>query len=215
MLLNARRVDNAEGVPERILLAIEDITERIEAQTHLRASETQSRELAERFRFLAESMPQKIFTAKPNGDIDYFNRQWIEFTGLSFEQIRDWGWLQFVHPEDVEENIRRWQHSIDTQEPFYMEHRFLRIDGQYRWHVSRAVPMLDAEGKVLMWIGSNTEIEEVRQAKVEAERASRAKDEFLAALSHELRTPLTPVLMMASALESDPTVQPEVREQLG
>ncbi len=215
MLLNARRLDSAEGVPERILLAIEDITEQIEAQAIVRASQAHALELAERFRFLAESMPQKIFTAKPNGAIDYLNRQWIEFTGLSLERIRDWGWLQFVHPDDLEENLRRWQHSIDTREPFSIEHRFLRIDGQYRWHITRALPMFDPEGKTLMWIGSNTDIEDLRQAKDRAEFASHAKDEFLAALSHELRTPLTPVLMSAADLQHDDRLPPEVRDQLG
>ena len=68
---------------------------------------------------MAESMPQKIFTAKPNGDVDYFNRQWMEFTGLSFEQIRDWGWTQFVHPDDVEANVQAWRQSIETGEPFH------------------------------------------------------------------------------------------------
>ena len=66
----------------------------------------------ERFRFMAESMPQKIFTAKPDGETDYFNRQWLEFTGLPFEQIKNWGWTQFVHPDDLEENCRSWRHSI-------------------------------------------------------------------------------------------------------
>jgi PAS domain S-box-containing protein len=118
-----------------------------------------------RFRFLAESMPQKIFTATPSGDVDYFNRQWMQFTGLSFEQIRDWGWTQFIHPDDVEENVRRWKQSIETGEPFQLEHRFRRADGEYRWHLSRAHAMRDAEGKVLMWIGSNTDIHDVKRAE--------------------------------------------------
>ena len=58
---------------------------------------------------MAESMPQKIFTATPAGEVDYFNQQWMEFTGLPFEQIRDWGWKEFIHPDDVAENIRRWK----------------------------------------------------------------------------------------------------------
>jgi PAS domain S-box-containing protein len=119
-----------------------------------------------RFRFLAESMPQKIFTATRAGDVDYFNRQWMDFTGLTFEQIRDWGWTQFIHPDDVEENVRRWKHSIDTGEPFQLEHRFRRADGEFRWHLSRAHAMRDAEGKVLMWIGSNTDIHDLKHAQV-------------------------------------------------
>ncbi len=196
-----------DGELQGAITSFIDITERKRTEEALRESER-------RLRFMAESMPQKIFTAKSNGDVDYFNRQWLEFTGLSFEQIRDWGWLHIIHPEDLDENIRRWQHSINTGEPFYLEHRFLRVDGQYRWHVSRAVPMRDAAGKVLMWIGSNTDIEEVRQAQEKAERASRAKDEFLAALSHELRTPLTPVLMTAATLRNEERLPQDVRDQL-
>jgi PAS domain S-box-containing protein len=108
------------------------------------------RESAERFRFLAESMPQKIFTARPNGDIDYFNRQWMDFTGLTFEQIRGWGWTQFIHPDDLEENVRRWKHSIETGEFFEFENRFRRADGEWRWHISRAHAMRDAKAQVVM-----------------------------------------------------------------
>ena len=88
-------------------------------------------------------------------------------------------------------------------------------DGEWRWHISRAHPMRDGEGRVLMWIGSNTEIDDVKRALAEAEQANRAKDKFLAALSHELRTPLTPVLLCAAALERETDLQPEYREQLG
>ena len=186
-----------------------------EAHARLQESEAQLRQSAERFCFLAESMPQKIFTARPNGEIDYFNSQWMAFTGLSFEQMRDWSWTQFVHPDDLDENLRRWKHSIETGDFFELEHRFRRADGEWRWHISRAHAMRDAQGRVLMWIGSNTEIDDVKRSQAEAEQANRAKDKFLAALSHELRTPLTPVLMCAAALERDSAIQPEYREQLG
>lgn len=167
-----------------------------------RRAEEALRESAERFRFLAESMPQKIFTARPNGDVDYFNQQWTEFTGLSFAQIRDWGWTQFIHPDDVKENVRRWQHSIATGEPFQFEHRFRRADGEYRWHLSRAHAMRDAAGNVLMWIGSNTDIDDVKRVEDELREANRLKDEFLSTLSHELRTPLTSILGWANLLRA-------------
>ena len=74
----------------------------LEEQVNARKiADESTRENFERLRFMAESMPQKIFTAKCNGDIDYFNREWMEFTGLTFEQLKDWDWVQFIHPEDV------------------------------------------------------------------------------------------------------------------
>ena len=89
---------------------IRDITERKRAEASLRESE-------HRLRFIMDSAPQKIFTATSNGEVDYFNPIWMEFTGLSFEYIKGWGWKQFIHPDDVEENVRLWQHSIDTGAP--------------------------------------------------------------------------------------------------
>jgi len=155
----------------------------ISAQVKARAGIAESEE---RLRFMAESMPQKLFTAKSSGEVDYFNQQWTEFTGLSFEQIKDWGWTQFIHPVDVDENVRRWQHSIDTGEPFQFEHRFRRADGEYRWHLSRAHALRDAEENVLMWIGSNTDIDDVKRA--EESRAERAR---LSALGAEVGFALT------------------------
>ncbi len=87
--------------------------------------------------------PQKIFTAKPNGDVDYFNRQWSDFTGLSFEVIRDWGWTQFIHPDDLKQNIELWLYVVALAS-FYCEHRFRRADGEYRWHVAVRMPCATA-----------------------------------------------------------------------
>src|SRR5262249_15631038 len=125
--------------------------ERQTAERELRQSE-------ESFRFMAESMPQKIFTALCSGKIQYFNHQWMEFTGFPFDRLQDWGWLQFVHPDDVQETIHRWKQSLESHKDFQMEHRFYRKDGVYRWHLSRACAMRDAEGAVVKWVGSNTEI---------------------------------------------------------
>jgi len=143
-----------------------------------------------RFHFMAESMPQKIFTARPNGEVDYFNGQWMEFTGLTFDQIKNWGWTQFVHPEDLEGNLRAWRHSIETGEPFHFEHRFRRADGKFRWHLSRAQAMHDANGAITMWIGSNTDIHEQKEKEVELQRANEDLEQFAYSASHDLQEPI-------------------------
>jgi len=182
------------GEQKVIQCNIRDITDRKWAEEAARIS-------AERFRFLAESMPLMIFTAKPNGDIDYVNHQLTEFTGLRGEDICNSGRLLFTHEEEMEEHASRWRRSIESGDPFQHECRFRRADGVYRWHLTRASAMRDAEGNIVIWVGSSTDIDDrksaeetlVRQYK-ESETLSRAKDEFLATSSHELRTPLTSIL---------------------
>lgn len=132
--------------------------ERARAARSLSASEA-------RLSFMAESMPQKIFMVDAEGGREYSNRQWQEFTGLSPEQMGDEGWTRITHPEDVEENLRRWNHSIKSGDPYQMEHRFRRADGEYRWHLSRAHAMRDDKGEIAMWIGSSTDIHEFKQVQ--------------------------------------------------
>jgi PAS domain S-box-containing protein len=135
-----------------------DISVQVFARRAIAASE-------ERLRFMAESMPQKIFTALPSGDFDYVNEQWVEFTGLSIEQIQHWGWTQIIHPDDRDDSIQAWQHAVDSREAFEFIHRFRRADGAYRWHLSRAQAMRDASGNTIVWLGSSTDIHEQKETE--------------------------------------------------
>jgi PAS domain S-box-containing protein len=119
-------------------------------------------ESEKRFRFILHSIPQKLVTTKPDGSVDYFNPQWMEYTGLSFEQLRDWGWIQFIHPDDVDEHVRGWQRATSAGEVYEHESRFRRHDGVYRWHVSRGVPMRNEAGQIIMWMGANTDIHDIK-----------------------------------------------------
>lgn len=156
---------------------LRDITDRIQAEEALRES-------SERMRLMAESMPQKVFTARADGVLDYLNPQWMEFTGLAFEELQGWGWLRIIHPDDAEANERDWRHSLATGEPLYCEQRLRRSDGTYRWHLSRAIPLRDSDGAITMWVGSSSDIDEQKQLEVR-------KNAFVSMASHELKTPVT------------------------
>ncbi len=155
MLLNAQRFESMEGQSDLILLAIEDITDRKRTEATLRQTEQHQR-------FILDSIPQKIVTTKPDGSVDYFNPQWMEYTGLSFEQLRDWGWKQFIHPDDIDVHVRGWLRATKTGDVYEHESRFRRADGEYRWHVSRGVPMRNEAGQIVMWMGANTDIHDIK-----------------------------------------------------
>ncbi|CAN5832781.1 hypothetical protein BH23GEM5_BH23GEM5_26480 [soil metagenome] len=159
----------ADGSVGGIFVHGVDVTDQVLARQQVEASNQALLESIEHARFLAEAMPQKVWTADANGNADYFNRHWLDYTGLSFEDLRDWGWKQIIHPDDWEENQRVWQHSIGTGADFQLEHRFRRFDGEYRWHLSRGLPRRDADGTITRWVGTNTDIDEQKQAAGERE----------------------------------------------
>ncbi|HVW10575.1 MAG TPA: ATP-binding protein [Bryobacteraceae bacterium] len=154
----------------------------------------------ERFRFLAESMPQKIFTATPDGEVNYFNQQWIEFSGLSADELRHAGWAGVLHPDDLEADEEARAHALATGEPYNIQHRFRRADGEYRWHLTRVHAMRDEEGKILMWIGSNTDIHEQKEREEALRRANDDLQQFAYSASHDLQEPIRNVTIYSEII---------------
>lgn len=173
MLLNAREILHKKSSEKLILLSIEDITEAANARE-------KERQAQQRLQFIADAMPQKVWTADAVGDVTYFNQTWLNYTGLSFDDLKNRGWKKIIHPDDWEENKRRWQHSIDTGADFELEHRLLNQAGDYKWHLSRSVAYHADEGTINLWVGTDTEIDEQKKQQEELER-------IVADRTHELR----------------------------
>lgn len=156
-----------------------DVTERKRDAEQLRESE-------EKFRTLADNMPQLAWMADKTGWIFWYNKRWHEYTGSKPDQMEGWGW-ESVHDPDVLPNvIERWQGSIESGEPFDMVFPLKGADGVFRPFLTRVMPVRDEAGTIVQWFGTNTDITE----RIEADRR---KDEFLAMLAHELRNPLASV----------------------
>ncbi|MGC2538305.1 MAG: PAS domain S-box protein [Candidatus Sulfotelmatobacter sp.] len=118
-----------------------------------------------KLRDVVETVPTFAWTALPDGSIDFANRNWVEYSGLSTENTAGSGWEAAVHPEDLKRHGEKWRASVANGEPFEHEVRFRRADGEYRWFLVRAVPLRDQRGKVLKWYGTSTDIEDRKQAE--------------------------------------------------
>jgi PAS domain S-box-containing protein len=196
VIVNIRVLKNEFGEITGAINCFVDITERQRAQEEIRTA-------GERFRFMADAMPQKMFTATAGGAVNYVNKQWLEFTGASFDEIRDGGWIRFVHPDDAEESQRRWHHCVETKESFELVHRFRRADGVYHWHLSRAHAMRNERGESSLWIGSNTDIHDEKETAKKLERTTDDLKHFAFAASHDLQEPLRMVASYTQLLSRE------------
>ncbi len=206
---------NAEGEVDGIMVSAYDVTERVKAEQALKSSEKQ-------FKSIASVMQQFIWTASPDGQLNYFNQAVYDFAGRSEDDLITNGWLTMVHPDDQEENVELWANSIKTGADFIFEHRFRKANGDYRWQLSRAVPQRDDNGTILQWVGTSTDIhdqimfqetledlvdartKDLSEINIDLQSSNQDLESFAYISSHDLQEPLRKIQTFISIiLDSD------------
>jgi PAS domain S-box-containing protein len=178
-----------------------DIEDRRQAEQALRASER-------RLCLITETIPALVWRTTPDGEIDYVNRRVLEYTGKPLEYFGNAGWLQLLHPDDVDSTIRLWRENIQTGDSHQVTYRLRRADGAYRWFDVRGEPLRDGEGRVVQWYGICIDVEDRRRTEEALrntqERLSTASQiatvgELSASIAHEVNQPLTAVVSNGNA----------------
>ncbi|HEV8082097.1 MAG TPA: PAS domain-containing protein [Chitinophagaceae bacterium] len=166
---------NIEGV----LAVFMDVTEQVITRKKIE-------EMGERFETMANNIPNLAWIANADGYIFWYNNRWYEYTGTTPQEMEGWGWKSVHDPKKLPAVLQRWQLSINDGKPFEMVFPIRGSDNVFRPFLTRVVPIRDNEGKIIRWLGTNTDI--TKQKEVE-----RMKDDFISMASHELKTPLTTI----------------------
>jgi PAS domain S-box-containing protein len=149
-------VRDQSGKPVRMVGAMRDISHYKSAEDALRRSEA-------RLRYLADSMPQLVWTAKPDGTVDYYNQRYHLYGGIEPGRTEAWEWGPTLHPDDLQTTVEAWEEAVRTGKMYQIEHRVRMADGSYRWHLSRGIPAYNEQGAITRWYGTATDINDFKQ----------------------------------------------------
>ncbi|MFB2891501.1 PAS domain S-box protein [Aerosakkonemataceae cyanobacterium BLCC-F50] len=158
-----------------------EIAQRERALQELQQTEEALRQSEAQFRMVAETMPQIVWTALPDGAVDYYNQRWTEFSGIPQTAGCNWGWQPILHPEDEQRTVEAWKKAVQTGEFYECEHRLRRADGEFRWFLSRSLPLCNSQGQIIKWFGTATDIHEQKQVQ---EALRQSEQRFRAAVDN-------------------------------
>ncbi|HTQ78334.1 MAG TPA: PAS domain-containing protein [Burkholderiales bacterium] len=141
---------------------------------------------AQHLREIADTIPHMLWTARPDGVVDFVNARTVEYTGLSAKQLSGWGWEPVIHPEDFDACVARWRLALASGMSFEADYRLRRADGKYRWHHHSVLPLRDASGEIVLWYGTCTDVHEQRRTLQSLERARQTLESLVAARTQAL-----------------------------
>jgi PAS domain S-box-containing protein len=208
---------NINGEVEGIVGFGFEVTEQVQARKVIEES-------ARRSELLLETLPQIAWTADAEGNLSYYNQRWYDYTGLTYEDSIKWGWEKVVYPDDLQPTVKAWKHSLHTGEALELEVRFRNAEGTYKWHLTRALPIVNHAGQVVLWVGTCTYIhdhkstlenlaeaqqqlqiinDELTAKNKELTKTNADLDNFIYTASHDLKAPIANVEGLIYALKRD------------